>query len=164
MDDSRHGDTARNIDAILKLERENKKDLTPLQRAFHGVGWFVGTVYFACFQAVLLITWIGLNIGPAHLRVPFDPYPFPLLSAFLAFEAVLLTSFVLAHQTNLDQQSNRRNHIDLQINMLAEDESARTLRLLRQIGEKLGIEEQEPSEVRETSVEKIARHLKSREE
>jgi uncharacterized membrane protein len=49
---------------------------------------------------------------------PFDPFPFPLLAVFPALEAVLLTSFVLIRQNTMDLRSERRNHLDLQINML----------------------------------------------
>jgi hypothetical protein len=126
MDDSRHGGTARNIDAILKLERKNKRNLTPLQRAFPGM---------ASSRHRLLRVLPGGSVDhldrpqhrSAHRGGRPTPYPFPLLSAFLAFEAVLLTSFVRAPD-HLDQQSDR-NRIDLQINMLADDR--RALRLLR---------------------------------
>lgn len=163
MPDGKQTDAARNIEAILELERQHEESLNPLRRAFHWVGWFVGTIYFAIFQTLGLLIWIFLNVGPMHVRVPFDPYPFPLLSAVLALEAVLLTSFVLVRQGNLDRQSDRRNHIDLQINMLAEDEAAKAVRLLKRIAERLGIEEQDDVDpLAETSVETIAKHLQSK--
>lgn len=163
MPEGRHQRTARNIDAILDMERETHRELGLLQRIFHGVGWFVSTVWFAIFQTLALLIWIGLNVGPAHVRVPFDPYPFPLLSAVLALEAMLLTSFVLVRQSNLDEQSDRRNHIDLQINMLAEEEASRALKLLQAIAVKLGVDEDVGIDHEETSIDKIAKHLKAKE-
>lgn len=163
MPDGKKTDAARNIEAILELERQHEQSLNPLQRAFHLVGWFVGTVYFAIFQTFGLLIWVLLNAGPGHLRVPFDLYPFPPLSEVLALEAVLLTSFVLVRQANLDRQSDRRNHIDLQINMLAEDEAAKAVRLLKRIAKRLGLEERDDVDpLAETSAETIAKHLQSK--
>lgn len=164
--DNDHGKTARNIDAIIRLEQESRRELTPAYRFFHRLGWFVGTVYFSIFQCVGLSVWIGLNAGPLRLQHQFDPYPFPLLSAILSLEAVFLTSFVLIRQTAIDMEAERRNHLDLQINMLAEQEATATLRLLRRLAEHLDLEEDFASASdasSETPVENIARHLKAQE-
>ncbi len=160
------GTTARNIEAILKLEEDSQSELSHMHRFFHRVGWFVGTVYFPIVQCLGLLVWIGLNAGPANLRYSFDPYPFPLLSAVLALEAVFLTSFVLIRQTAIDMQTERRNHLDLQINMLAEEEATATLRLLRLLAQRLDVDERSASideTTGESPVENIARHLKARE-
>ncbi|WP_139212703.1 DUF1003 domain-containing protein [Bradyrhizobium sp. NFR13] len=162
----RSGSEARNIESILKLEHEDQQSMSALQKSFHAVGWFVGTVYFIILQCFCLVVWVVLNAGPLSLPGPFDPYPFPLLSAVLALEAVLLTSFVLIRQSANDLQSDRRNHLDLQINLLAEEEATAILRLLRKVAEKLDVEEEQKDAVLagETNVEKIAQHIRSREE
>jgi uncharacterized membrane protein len=162
----RSGSEARNIESILKLEHDDQQSMSALQKSFHTVGWFVGTVYFIILQCICLIAWVVLNAGPLSLPSPFDPYPFPLLSAVLAFEAVLLTSFVLIRQSANDLQSDRRNHLDLQINLLAEEEATAILRLLRKVAQKLDVEEEQKVEVLagETNVEKIAQHIRAREE
>lgn len=140
--------------------------MSALQKSFHAVGWFVGTVYFIILQCFCLVVWVVLNAGPLSLPSPFDPYPFPLLSAVLALEAVLLTSFVLIRQSANDLQSDRRNHLDLQINLLAEEEATAILRLLRKVAEKLDVQEEQKVDVLagETNVEKIAQHIRAREE
>lgn len=162
-----HRKTARNIEAILKLEKEGQRELSHVHRLFHRAGWFVGTIYFSAFQCISLLVWIGLNVGPEHLRQPFDPYPFPLLSLVLALEAVFLTSFVLVRQAAIDKQSERRNHLDLQINMLAEEEATAILKLLRLIAARMDIDERNElrteDALEEAPVERIARHLKAHE-
>jgi uncharacterized membrane protein len=111
------GTITKNIEAILKLEEDDERKLSSLHRVSHKVGWFVGTIYFLIIQAVFIVLWLIWNAFAAR---SFDPYPFPLLSAVLALEAVFLTSFVLIRQNSMDRQSERRNHLDLQINLLAE--------------------------------------------
>jgi uncharacterized membrane protein len=161
------GTTARNIESILSLEQEDREDLSLLHRVSHAVGWFVGTIYFALSQCVAILGWVLLNAGPIRLPHPFDPYPFPLLSVGLAMEAVLLTSFVLIRQNAIDRLSERRNHLDLQINMLAEEEVTTILNLLRGVAAKLDIDlsdhQESEEQAKETPVENIAKDLRSRE-
>jgi len=158
------GTVANNIEAILKLEKDDEQKLPPLHRVSHKVGGFVGTTYFVIIQAAFVILWLFWNASAVR---PFDPYPFPLLSAVLALEAVFLTSFVLIRQNSMDRQSERRNHLDLQINLLAEKEATNTLKALHEIAAHFDIHLTTQAENRElaqdTPVENIARHLRSKE-
>jgi uncharacterized membrane protein len=154
----------KNIEAILKLEEDDERALSPLHRIFHKVGWLVGTVFFVVFQAVFVLFWLTWNFQAKS----FDQYPFPLLSAILSLEAVFLTSFVLIRQNSMDQQSERRNHLNLQINLLAEQETTSILKALRQIAKKFDVKlagDEENRELAEdTPVESIARDLRSKED
>ena len=159
-----HGTVAKNIEAILKLEEDDERRLPNLHRASHKVGWFVGTTYFVIIQAAFVVLCVLWNASASQ---PFDPYPFALLSAVLAFEAVFLTSFVLIRQNTMDRQSERRNHLDLQINLLAEKEATSTLKALHEIAAHLKIHLSKEAENQEltqdTPVESIARDLRSKE-
>jgi uncharacterized membrane protein len=158
------GTVAKNIESILKLEQDDERKLPHLHRVSHKVGEFVGTTYFVIIQAALVILWLFWNASAAR---SFDPYPFPLLSAVLALEAVFLTSFVLIRQNTMDRQSERRNHLDLQINLLAEKEATSILKALHEIAEYFDIELKAQAENRElaqdTPVESIARNLRAKE-
>ena len=154
----------KNIEAILKLEEDDERQLSPLHRVSHKVGWFVGTIYFVICEGAFVLLWVLWN-GSA-MR-PFDPYPFPFLSAVLALEAVLLTSSILIRQNSMDLQSERRNHLDLQINLLAEKEATSILKALEEISKRFEIDLSRDVEDREltedTPVESIARDLRSKE-
>lgn len=160
------GKAAKNIESILDLERADHADLPRLHRISHGIGGFVGTVYFILFQCFAVLVWALLNAGPLRLAQPFDPYPFSLLSMVLSLEAVLLTSFVLIRQSAIDLQSERRNHLDLQINLLAEEEVTTILSLLRGVAAKLDVDLSDHArgeeQAKETPVESIAKSLRSR--
>jgi len=148
------GTITKNIEAILKLEEDDERTLSSLHRVSHKVGWFVGTIYFVIIQAVFVLFWLLWN---AFAVWPFDPYPFPLLSAVLALEAVFLTSFVLIRQKSMDRQSERRNHLDLQINLLAEKEATSILRVLSEIAKHfLSTDAESPELTEDTAVESIA--------
>jgi uncharacterized membrane protein len=160
--------TEKNIESILKLEEEDERELSAFHRVSHTVGWFAGTIYFVLFQCLFVLLWIVLNTHLLGNGRAFDPYPFPLLSTVLALEAVLLTSFVLIRQNAMDLRSERRNHLDLQINLLAEKEATSILNVLREIAEHLKVDvAPDPAReelARDTPVEDIARHLLSKEE
>jgi uncharacterized membrane protein len=158
---------AENIESILKLEKQDERELSSFHRLSHGVGGFVGTIYFVVLQCFAVLAWIGANIR-GFGNALFDPYPFPLLSTLLALEAVLLTSFVLIRQNTMDKRSERRNHLDLQINLLAEKEATSILNVVREIAQHLKVDiapDPEREELaKDTPVEDIARHLRSKEE
>jgi uncharacterized membrane protein len=159
--------TEKNIESILKLEEKDEQELSAFHRVSHAVGWFVGTIYFVLFQCVFVLSWIALNTPLLGNNNAFDPHPFPLLSTVLALEAVLLTSFVLIRQNAMDLRSERRNHLDLQINLLAEKEATSILKILREIADHLDVDVSADAEreelAKDTAVESIARDLRSKE-
>jgi uncharacterized membrane protein len=97
---------AENIDAILRVEKQDKEALAVHHRIFHWIGWFVGTIQFIVLQCAFVLCWIVFNLNFTHQA--FDEYPFPLLATILALEAVLLTSCVLIRQSTIDQTLERR--------------------------------------------------------
>jgi uncharacterized membrane protein len=82
--------------------------------------------------------------------------------------AVMLTSCVLIQQNISDRAFERRNHLDLQINLLAERESTLSLDILRRLAAhmKCPIDQDAQCEelTRETPVDAIARDLRASEE
>ena len=158
---------SRNIELIIRLEKEDEAELRPHHRLFHAIGWFVGTVYFIVFQLIVVGIWIALGALGATRGWVFDEYPYPLLSIVLSFEAVLLTSCVLIRQNAIDRTSERRNHLELQINLLAEEEATKSLDLLQRIAERLDVPfERDRKSVElanKTPVDEIARDLRARE-
>ena len=160
------GTAARNIESIIRIEKEDEEKLLLHHRVFHAVGHFIGTPYFFLIQSVGVILWVWINAQAPAWR--FDEYPFPLLSVLLALEAVLLTSCVLIRQNIADRAFERRNHLDLQINLLAEREATLSLSILQRIAEHLrcpvGDEAQDEELANETPVDSIARDLRAREE
>ena len=161
------GAAARNIESILRLEKDEEEKLLLHHRALHAVGRFVGTPFFFAAQCLGVTAWIWINMraGPGWR---FDEYPFPLLSGALALEAVLLTSCVLIRQNISDQALERRNHLELQINLLAERESTVALALLQRIAAHLkcpvGKNAQSEQLADETQIDEIAEDLRAREE
>jgi uncharacterized membrane protein len=71
----------------------------------------------------------------------------------VSLEAIFLAIFVLASQNRMSRVAEQRANLDLQINMLAEEESTHTLRLLSAIARRLGLE----TEAQDDEAQQLAR-------
>ena len=95
---------------------------------------------------------------------------FPLvLSSMAGIEAIFLTLFVLASQKRLTAAADRRAHLDLQVNLLAEQEMTLVLQMLREICTHLGLHGTIESEkfkelARRTDVSQLAEQVERRHE
>lgn len=67
------------------------------------------------------------------------PFPFNLLTLVVSLEAIVLIGFVLMSQNRLTQVADRRAHLDLQVNLLAEQELTAILKVVCLIAEKTGV-------------------------
>jgi uncharacterized membrane protein len=96
-----------------------------------------GPVLFA--HLVWFLAWTAVNLDFVPGVRPFDPFPFPLLTTMVSLEAIFLALFVLASQNRLAMQADKRAHLDLQIDLLAEREMTAVLQLLQNIATHLGV-------------------------
>jgi uncharacterized membrane protein len=128
---------ARNIEAIAALEREARSDRTRLDRFTDAVTTAAGSPLFIVAHALWFGGWIALNV----LRPgPFDPYPFGLLMLVVSLEAIFLSAAVLMTQNRMQRQADKRAHLDLQVNLLAEQELTAILRVVTTLSQRLGVE------------------------
>src|SRR4029453_4537390 len=82
-------------------------------------------------HVIWFAAWIAVNAGAIRGIAPFDPFPFPFLTMAVSLEAIFLALFVLASQNRLARQADKRSHLDLQIDLLAEREMTAVLQLLQ---------------------------------
>jgi len=127
---------ARNIEAIAALEREALHERSTLDRFSDAVTNAAGSSAFLALHVVWFATWIGLNV----FRHPaFDPFPFTFLMLIVSLEAIFLTGFVLMSQNRMTRQADKRAHLDLQVNLLAEQELTAMLQMLRALCQRSGV-------------------------
>ena len=129
-----------NIETILGLENAALRARTTADRISDGIASFVGTLKFVLLHAAWFIAWAVINAGLIPFIPAFDPYPFQLLCMIVSLEGVLLSTFVLIKQNRMGYLSDRRDHLDLQINLLAEREVTRLLQMVDRIGRHIGVE------------------------
>lgn len=137
MNDQRNP-TADNIRAVVELERQAVREASFGQRVGQRLSDAIGTTSFVAIQMIVMFAWMGWNsFGPEAGR--FDPYPYGLLTFIVSLEGVLIATFVLIAQNQMARQTDRRDHLNLQISMLAEQEMTLMLKQLRRISEQIGV-------------------------
>ena len=130
---------AANVRAIIELEREAKAASSWASRVSDSISAFAGSLWFVLIHLTAFTAWALWNaLAPTGLR--FDPYPYGLLTFIVSMEGVLIATFVLITQNRMAMQSDRRDHLNLQVDLLAEQEMTMVLRMLRRISERLDIE------------------------
>jgi uncharacterized membrane protein len=130
--------TQRNVQTIAEIERASHHSRTFGERVADGFAATVGSWKFIIAQSVLLALWVVLNLIAWSRH--WDPYPFILLNLALSFQAAYASPIIMMSQNRQARLSERRNRLDLQINLLSEQENTQMLGLLRKIAERLEIE------------------------
>lgn len=135
----------KNIQAIVDIERKALAAARWSDRVSDAISGFAGSLWFVLCHVVLFTGWAAWN-GLASPALRFDPYPYGLLTFIVSLEGVLIATFVLIKQNRMAAQSDQRDHLNLQVDLLAEQEMTVMLRLLRRISERLGVQADETEE------------------
>jgi uncharacterized membrane protein len=128
-----------NIETVVQMENAALQRRSVADRIADAIATFTGTIGFVLLHVVWFGLWAVANLGLIPGIKPFDPYPFQLLCMIVSLEGVLLATFVLIKQNRLGYLSDRRSHLDLQINLLSERELTRLLRLADLIARRLQV-------------------------
>ena len=153
--------TQRNVEAVAAMQQAAQTNRTVGERVADLVAATVGSWPFLIIQSAILLGWMFLNIVAwiSH----WDPYPFILLNLVLSFQAAYASPIIMMSQNRQAQLNERRNQLDLQINLLAEQETTEMLRLLRLLCEKMDIrvvsKESEVAFEQDTSPEEVLNQI-----
>jgi uncharacterized membrane protein len=129
--------TRRNVERIQALEREEHGKATTADRVADAIANFVGSIAFAWVTVVLIGGWVvGNLLVPPDDRI--DSFPYPLLTLVLSIEAIFLAIFILMSQNRAAHVSEKRSHLDLQLNLLSEQENTKMLLMLEDIAKAVG--------------------------
>src|SRR4029077_15580435 len=89
------------------------------------------------FLAALLLfvaSWITLNLFLlANGYEAFDPPPFAWLAGLLALVSVGMASLILTSQRRADRLATRRDQLNLEVSILAEQKAAKIIGLLEEL-------------------------------
>jgi uncharacterized membrane protein len=152
--------TLRNVETVARIEQAYLEQRSTGERLSDLIARFCGSMTFVWFHVILFGGWILWNVAPGTKH--FDPFPFQFLTLTVSLEAIFLTTFILISQNRQSEIADRRNMLDLQINLLAEQENSKMLAMLEAIMERLGMEVDDP-ELRvleeATSPEAVLEHI-----
>ena len=129
--------TERNVEAIHRLDSEAQRSEGAIDAVADRISSFCGSTLFLVVHVLWFALWIGGNVSLGARA--FDPYPFTFLTLVVSLEAIFLSSFILISQNRASRISERRNQLDLQINLLTEQENTKMLEMLQRISRAVGV-------------------------
>jgi uncharacterized membrane protein len=146
----------RNVRAVLEHAAEEERSKPTADRVAMAIWRIAGTMKFVYFHVIWFGLWAAVDLGWIPVIPNFDP-TFTILGTTAAVEAIFLAAFVLMAQLRMADTADKRNQLDVQVSLVAEQEITHILRLVTAMGERMGIEE-----ARDPEIQELLRELKPR--
>ena len=158
-----------NIETVARLEQNLLDHRTTRDRIGDAITGFAGTMKFV----IAAPRWPDCLVHGEFRGVvpsirPFDPYPYVSLTMMVSLEGVLLATFILMKQNRMSRRADQRDHLNLQIDLLAEnrdheDSSNPTANCAGTLDFRTQTNDEEVAELsRHTAVEDLARELEQK--
>jgi len=153
------------IDLVARLEQDFLDQRTPAERLGDRVASFIGSLTYVTVHVVCCGLWVAWNTIPLASNSHFDPFPYPFLDVVLAFEAILVASFILMRQSRMSRRGEERDQLMLQILLLSEREITAVLSMDRQMAKSMGLHDVAADEEvtqlsQQTSIGQVAQVIK----
>ncbi|MDQ2961687.1 MAG: DUF1003 domain-containing protein [Pseudomonadota bacterium] len=123
-----------NIESIAAFYKREDQKLTWSQRIVEAVSRIVGRPIFVGCIVLFVTLWMLANVVARQLGMAeFDPPPFFWLQGIVSLGALLTTTVVLIKQERLAKLEERREHLDLQVNLLTEQKVTKLIHLIEEL-------------------------------
>lgn len=122
-----------NVNKVVQIEEAQKANRTGDEKVAEMIAAFCGSMVFVWVHVIWFGGWVMLN---SVFSFTFDPFPYTFLTLVVSLEAIFLSTFILISQNHETKLTERRNHLDLQINILTEQENTKMLEILQLIAKK----------------------------
>jgi uncharacterized membrane protein len=158
---------AYNVEAIAKLEHKELHRRSAGEKVSDFFVSLMGSMPFLVLHIIWFAVWFIVNLNAVPGIVPFDPFPFGILTLIVSSEGVFLAIIILISQNRMTRLSDKRAHLDLQVNMLTEQEMTMMLRMQQRLCEHFGVEvdtvkEEAKQLLKETDVHKVVSRLEEK--
>lgn len=100
-----------------------------------------GSLVFLTICFFFFALWIIWNSGLIPGLKPIDQYPFPVLEMVVSIFAVILSVSVLISQNRQGKLEKIRQEVEFEVNVRAENEITKILKMLHTMQKKMGIHE-----------------------
>jgi uncharacterized membrane protein len=126
----------RNLEALRDRRKQEMRAAGKEEKLADAITAFTGSMLFVYLHLVVYGAWIIWNLIPG---IPhFDP-TFVVLAMEASVEAIFLSTFVLISQNRARAATDKRDDLDLHINLLAEHELTRLIEMVAAIAQKLDV-------------------------
>jgi uncharacterized membrane protein len=133
-DDALSAHVVKNLNAVAEMHLQSERTLSAHQKAIESVTGRLGRPASLYFIVALVLLWtVGDTLGPRLGLRALDPPPFPWLQGLIGLAALLTATMVLSTQNRQAKLSERRMHLDLQVNLLTEQKTAKLIELIEEL-------------------------------
>jgi uncharacterized membrane protein len=125
---------AGSVESIVSMHAEAEGRVERHQRFIERATIFLGRPGTLYTILGLIVLWIVINIATAHYgRAAIDPAPFSGLQGVVSGVSLIISTIVLITQNRQGRIADRRAHLDLQINLLAEQKITKLISLVEEL-------------------------------
>lgn len=119
------------IAAITDMQARHERRATPSQRMFAVMAGAMARPRFIAALTLFIAAWIAANLCARRLGFhAWDPPPFYWLEGMVSAAALYTTAVILIAQKRDDELSSLREQLTLELAILSEQKSAKTIELL----------------------------------
>ena len=116
------------VGTVSEFYARHEESATAAQRLFEKISLVLGTPTYVGANLVGAILWIGWNLlAPGLGFKQWDEPPFFWLQGFVALNAFVISTTVLIRQNRMSALANQHAHLDLQVNLLAEEKNSKII-------------------------------------
>lgn len=125
---------SQNIDAVLEFYAREDQKISYSQRIMERISRYIGQPVFLGIILIFVTLWILANVV-LHLYglAEFDPAPYFWLQGIVGLGALLTSTVVLSKQNRFAKLEEQRAHLDLKVNLLTEQKTAKLIDLLEEL-------------------------------
>lgn len=125
---------AQNVETLAAIRARTEEGVGVHQRTIERFTASLSRPRTLYIILALVVGWCGFNmLAPRMGMTTFDPPPFNWLQGLIGLAALLMTSMVLTTQNRQTKHTEQRAHLDLQINLLAEQKAAKLIALVEEL-------------------------------
>ena len=138
---ARSGDLERlHLPTLPKPILEGRRPFGEIENEVTGqITDFAGSMRFVYLHTLWFGVWVLANSGLLLVMgiglVPWDPFPFGLLTLIVSLEAIFLSTFVMIAQNRQSAIADARAKADYEVNVKAEREIARLTLLIEALAQ-----------------------------
>ena len=122
------------VGTVSDFYARHEESATPGQRLFEKISLILGTPTYVSANLIGAVVWMAWNLlAPKLGFTQWDEPPFFWLQGFIALNAFVISTAVLIRQNRMSALANQHAHLDLQVNLLAEEKSSKIIQMLEEL-------------------------------
>jgi uncharacterized membrane protein len=123
-----------NLGTIADFYARHEEHLSRPQAIIERISLVFGSPWYVAGSVVFAVCWIAWNlVAPQYGFDQVDEPPFFWLQGLITLNAFFISTTVLIRQHRMAKLAEHHAHLDLQVNLLAEEKSSKIIKMLEEL-------------------------------